>query len=92
VAAEAVDAGATVLIALDNQFWYERYGMLIDPFGHHWSMSITIKMSPEEMVAKRKAVVSMFSKGSTQGNLVKSIKLCFCLPVFSLFLRISSLA
>jgi hypothetical protein len=32
-------------------------------FGHQWSMSMTVKMNPEEMSAKRKAVMSMFSKG-----------------------------
>ena len=60
---QAVQAGAQVIMPLDNQFWGERYGMLVDPFGHQWSMSMAIKMSPEEMSAKRKAVMSMFSKG-----------------------------
>jgi len=60
---QAVQAGAQVIMPLDNQFWGERYGMLVDPFGHQWSMSMAIKMSPEEMTAKRKAVMSMFSKG-----------------------------
>ncbi len=35
---QAVDAGATVLMPLDNQFWGARYGQLADPFGHHWSI------------------------------------------------------
>ena len=59
---QAVQAGAKVVIPLDNQFWGERYGMLIDPFGHQWSMSMAIKMTQEEMTAKRKAVMSVFSK------------------------------
>jgi hypothetical protein len=42
--------------------------MLADPFGHQWSMSMAIKMSPEEMTAKRKAVMSMFSKGEHPGE------------------------
>jgi len=65
---QAVQAGAKVVLPLDNQFWGERYGMLVDPFGHQWSMSMTIKMSPEEMAAKRKAVMSMFSKGEHPGE------------------------
>ncbi len=65
---QAVQAGAKVIIPLDNQFWGERYGMLADPFGHQWSMSMTIKMSPEEMSAKRKAVMSMFSEGEQPGG------------------------
>jgi PhnB protein len=65
---QAVQAGAKVLIPLDNQFWDERYGMLIDPFRHQWSMSIPIKMTKEEMAAKREAIMSMFSKGEHPGK------------------------
>jgi len=60
---QAIQAGARVIMPLDNQFWGERYGILVDPFGHHWSMSMVIKMSPEEMAAKREIVMSMFSNG-----------------------------
>lgn len=35
----AVDAGATVLLPLADQFWGARYGILQDPFGQRWSMS-----------------------------------------------------
>ena len=41
---QAVQAGAKVVLPLDNQFWGERYGMLVDPFGHQWSMSMAIKI------------------------------------------------
>ncbi|MCW5936913.1 MAG: VOC family protein [Fimbriimonadaceae bacterium] len=34
----AVDAGATVTMPLEDQFWGDRYGQFIDPFGHKWSM------------------------------------------------------
>ena len=34
----ATEAGATVVMALDNQFWGARYGMLRDPSGHLWSI------------------------------------------------------
>ena len=30
----AIDAGATVVMPLEDQFWGDRYGMLEDPFGH----------------------------------------------------------
>lgn len=65
---QAIQAGAKVVLPLDNQFWGERYGMLADPFGHQWSISMAIKMSPEEMAAKRRAVMSMFSKGEHPGK------------------------
>ena len=34
----AVEAGATVVQPLQNQFWGDRYGLVVDPFGHRWSM------------------------------------------------------
>lgn len=35
---QAVDAGATVRMPLDNQSWGARYGQVADPFGHNWSI------------------------------------------------------
>lgn len=60
---QAVSAGAKVVMPLDNQFWGERYGILTDLFGHNWSMSMRVKMSPKEMEAKRKAAMAMFQQG-----------------------------
>ena len=34
----AVEAGAEVVMPLDNMFWGARYGKLRDPFGHVWSI------------------------------------------------------
>jgi PhnB protein len=34
----AVEAGATVTMPMDVQFWGDRYGHLRDPFGHSWSI------------------------------------------------------
>lgn len=39
----ALDAGATMLMPLEDQFWGERYGQLCDPFGHVWSMASPTK-------------------------------------------------
>jgi PhnB protein len=35
---KAVAAGASVEMALADQFWGARYGVLRDPFGHRWSL------------------------------------------------------
>jgi PhnB protein len=59
----AVDAGAKITMALDDQFWGERYGHLVDPFGHRWSLSTPIRMSRAVMDAKRKEAFRAFSKG-----------------------------
>jgi PhnB protein len=46
----AVDAGATVVMPVEDQFWGDRYGVLRDPFGHQWSMGQPVReVSPEEM-------------------------------------------
>ena len=37
--ARAVGAGAKVEMELANQFWGDRYGQLVDPFGHAWSLA-----------------------------------------------------
>ena len=35
----AVDAGATVVLPLQDMFWGARYGQVRDPFGVMWSMN-----------------------------------------------------
>lgn len=37
--ARAVDAGATVIMPVDDMFWGDRYGIVQDPFGHSWSIA-----------------------------------------------------
>lgn len=40
---QAVDAGATVVMPLEDQFWGDRYGMVVDPFGHQWSLGQPVR-------------------------------------------------
>jgi PhnB protein len=35
----AVDAGATIVLPLQDMFWGARYGQLRDPFGVLWAMN-----------------------------------------------------
>ncbi len=35
----AADAGARVTMPAADMFWGDRYGVLEDPFGHHWSVA-----------------------------------------------------
>jgi PhnB protein len=37
--AQAVKAGATVKMPLADMFWGDRYGLVVDPFGHQWSIA-----------------------------------------------------
>jgi PhnB protein len=41
-----------VVVPLDEQFWGDRYGMVADPFGHHWSLGQPLReVSSEEIAA-----------------------------------------
>jgi len=64
---QAVAAGATPTLPLENQFWGERYGKVRDPFGHIWSIAMVVKMSEKEKEAKRQAAFAMFEKGEHPG-------------------------
>jgi PhnB protein len=46
----ALDAGAAVFHPLQNAFWGERHGQIIDPFGHRWGLAQQIEhVAPEEV-------------------------------------------
>jgi PhnB protein len=48
----ALDAGATLVAPLEDQFWGDRYGMVRDPFGHHWSLGQPVReVSMDEIAA-----------------------------------------
>ncbi len=49
---KAIDAGATVVMSLQDQFWGDRYGMLSDPFGHYWSMGQPVREVSMEEIAE----------------------------------------
>ncbi|MFQ5570249.1 MAG: VOC family protein [Rhodothermales bacterium] len=61
VVAQAVEAGATVTMAVEDTFWGDRYGKLTDPFGHSWSVATHIRdVTMEEM---ERAAQEMFAEG-----------------------------
>ena len=46
----ALDAGATEVTPLNDQFYGDRSGQFEDPFGHRWNVSSHVEdVSPEEM-------------------------------------------
>jgi uncharacterized glyoxalase superfamily protein PhnB len=50
VIARAVDAGATLVMAPQDQFYGERSGVIVDPSGHRWNIGHHIEdVTPEEM-------------------------------------------
>lgn len=54
----AVAAGATVIRPMENQFWGDRMGRIVDPFGHQWSLGTHVEdVTPEEMDRRFKAAM-----------------------------------
>ncbi|QPQ54069.1 VOC family protein [Allosphingosinicella flava] len=51
----AIRAGASVERPVEDQFWGDRMGTVVDPFGHRWTLSTQVReVSPDEMQAKMK--------------------------------------
>lgn len=58
--AKAVAAGAKATMRPKDMFWGDRFAKIVDPFGHHWSLSTHKRdVSPEEA---KKAAGEMFKK------------------------------
>lgn len=52
----AVAAGAKVKRPVANQFYGDRMGGIVDPFGHKWYLATHVEdVSPEEMLRRAKA-------------------------------------
>jgi uncharacterized glyoxalase superfamily protein PhnB len=46
----AIGAGGVVEMPVAEMFWGDRFGKLVDPFGHKWSIATHVRdMSPEEI-------------------------------------------
>ncbi|MEM9461389.1 MAG: VOC family protein [Myxococcota bacterium] len=58
----AVQAGAVVNMPLEDQFWGDRYGDLIDPFGHAWAVATHIEDLTAEQLEQRAALIPPPSK------------------------------
>jgi uncharacterized glyoxalase superfamily protein PhnB len=57
--ARAVEAGATVAMPLEDMFWGDRFGKLVDPFGHHWSIAEHLEdLTPEQMQERMAALTA----------------------------------
>jgi PhnB protein len=52
----AIEAGATASMPLENAFWGDRYGQVIDPYGHRWGIATRQEeVSDEEMQRRAQA-------------------------------------
>jgi PhnB protein len=60
VFARAVEAGATPTMAVADQFWGDRYGVLKDPFGHSWSIATPRPDAPRTEAELKEAAKAVF--------------------------------
>jgi uncharacterized glyoxalase superfamily protein PhnB len=59
VFARAVEHGATVRAPVSDMFWGDRYGVLVDPFGHGWSIATHVRdMTPDEIRVAMQDVIA----------------------------------
>ncbi len=61
---QAVAAGATQVMPVADQFWGDRHGAVLDPFGHLWSVSThTEDLTQQEIEARSR---EFFAKMASQ--------------------------
>jgi PhnB protein len=66
VVKQAVDAGATVNMEVQEMFWGDRFGTVSDPFGHTWSVATHVEdLSPEEIAERGKAAMAEMTSSSS---------------------------
>jgi PhnB protein len=49
----ALGAGAEVFHPIEDAFWGERHGQVVDPFGHRWGIAQRLEDVPEDEVQRR---------------------------------------
>jgi PhnB protein len=66
VVGRAVQAGATVVRPVEDQFYGDRSGQFDDPFGHRWAVASHVEdVSPEEM---ERRVAELMAGGGGAGG------------------------
>ncbi|HWC05498.1 MAG TPA: VOC family protein [Methylomirabilota bacterium] len=64
---QAVDAGAKAIMPPADMFWGDRFGKLVDPFGHEWAMATHKEdLAPEEI--RKRGAAAMASMCSDAGH------------------------
>jgi len=60
---QAVSAGARVAMPLADQFWGDRYGKLVDPFGHEWAVATHLEdLTPAEMKKRQEVAMAQMAR------------------------------
>jgi len=62
--AKAVKAGAEVVMPVADQFWGDRMGRVVDPFGNFWAVATHIEdVDAAEMKKRQKAMAKQMAAG-----------------------------
>lgn len=65
---KAVKAGAKVVQPAEDQFWGDRMGTVVDPFGHKWMLGTHIEdVAPDEMEKRGKQWLADMQKNMSGG-------------------------
>jgi PhnB protein len=60
---KAIAAGAQVKMTVADMFWGDRFGKLIDPFGHEWGMATHKEdLTPEQIRERANAFFAQMAK------------------------------
>jgi uncharacterized glyoxalase superfamily protein PhnB len=54
---QAVEAGARAVMHPADRLWGDRYGKLVDPFGHYWSIAHHVEDVSHEQIQERMAAL-----------------------------------
>lgn len=72
---QAVSAGAAVMMPVMDAFWGDRYGQLVDPFGHFWSIATHKQNLTYDQIEKagEVALKEMITSKETQNSASQNI-------------------
>ena len=66
---QAVSAGAKAEMPPSDMFWGDRFGKLVDPFGHSWSLATHIEdVAPAEMAKRGKEAMAKMGQQTKKGG------------------------
>lgn len=66
---KAVAEGCQAAMPLADMFWGDRFGKVIDPFGHHWNLATHIEdVAPAEMERRSKEWMANMARAKSAGQ------------------------
>lgn len=65
VYARAVAEGAKALMPMADMFWGDRFGQLVDPFGHRWAIATHVRdLTPKQMKTAAAEAMKQMAAGA----------------------------